>query len=98
LNTRFDVLSNSQKLTEEILVDWLNVSINQCTEKLIRNKLYKKYKLLGIDNQIIGDRHTMKKIIDHFNNLDKINALDKYKKIITHELVVYYENNILFDI
>jgi len=98
LNTRFDLLTNSQKINEEILLDGWNKSIDQTNEKLIRNKLYKKYKLLGIDNQIIGDRHTMKKLIDHFNDLDKINALDKYKHIITHEIVVYYENNILFDV
>lgn len=96
LNTRFDILSNSHKLTHDMLITWLNKTIVNCNEKLIKNKLYKKYNLLGIDNQIIGDRHTMKKIIDHFNDLDKINALDIYKKITSHENVVYYENDEIF--
>jgi len=96
LNTRFDILNNSHKLTHDMLITWLNKTLDNCNEKLIKNKLYKKYNLLGIDNQIIGDRHTMKKIIDHFNDLDKINALDIYKKITSHENVVYYENDEIF--
>lgn len=96
LNTRFDILSNSHKLTHDMLTGWMNKTLENCNEKLIRNKLYKKYNLLGIDNQIIGDRHTMKKLIDHFNDLDKINALDIYKKITSHENVVYYENDEIF--
>lgn len=96
LNTRFDVLGNSQKISHRVLIDWLNKSIDQCNEKLIKNKLYKKYKLLGIDNQIIGDRTTMKKLVDHFNELDKIIALNEYKNLKSHEHVVYYENDEIF--
>jgi len=96
LNTRFDILNNSHKLTDVMLIGWVNKTLENCNETLIKNKLYKKYNLLGIDNQIIGDRHTMKKLIDHFNDLDKINALDIYKKITSHENVVYYENDEIF--
>lgn len=96
LNTRFDVLNNSHKTTHDMLIAWLNKTLDHCTEKLTKNKLYKRYNLLGVDNQMIGDRHTMKKLVDHFNDLDKINALDKYKNIVSHENVVYYENDEIF--
>jgi hypothetical protein len=96
LNTRFDVLNNSHKTTHNMLISWLNKTLDHCTEKLMKNKLYKRYNLLGVDNQMIGDRHTMKKLVDHFNDLDKITALDKYKNIVSHENVVYYENDEIF--
>lgn len=96
LNTRFDVLNNSQGITHNILINWLFKTVDRCTEKLTKNKLYKKHNLLGVDNQIIGDRNTMKKLVDHFNDLDKITAMEIYKDVKSHENVVYYENDEIF--
>ena len=92
LNTRFDVLTNSCKINGDRLVEWISKTINESDGKINKNIFFKKNDLSGIDNQIIGDKYTMKKLIDHFNkNLDKIN--DKYKHLISQEYSVYYEND-----
>jgi hypothetical protein len=47
--------------------------------------------LTGVDNQIIGDKKLLYKLIYHFHyNLDEINQM--YYNIISQESVVYYEN------
>jgi len=97
LNIRFDILINSQKIHDTILFKWLDNTINETYDKIIKNKFIKKIDLLGVDNQIFGDKHTMKLLIDHFNDLDKINEMDIYKNIKVHETVVYLENDRLFD-
>jgi hypothetical protein len=97
LNIRFDILINSQKIHDSVFFEWLDNTFNETNDKLIKNKFIKKIDLLGVDNQIFGDKHTMKVLIDHFNDLDKINELDLYKNIKIHESVVYLENDRLFD-
>ena len=97
-NTRFDVLKNSNSIYSDILIEWIIQRMNEITSNNI--KIKKNYFLnlnnsgLGIDNHIIGDTYTMKKLIDHFNNLDDF--IDNYKNIINQEHVVFFENDKIF--
>jgi hypothetical protein len=93
INTRFDLFTNSNKVTEKNMVDWIDKTLKKINyEKININYFFREDDHLnGVDNQIIGDKYTLYKLMYHFNNnLDYINHL--YSTINVHENVVYYEN------
>jgi len=88
INTRFDLLQNSNSFTNKLIMDFIN---NNKSLKFNKNKFIYNNARLGIDNIYIGNINTMYTLIYHFNNnLDNI-------KIGKHpELSVFDENNKLF--
>jgi hypothetical protein len=96
LNTRFDIFINSCKVKENELFTWLITTIQQIKYRKLNHNyfMYDSFKY-GIDNQIIGDKYTLYKLIHHFHHeLDHINQL--YYSIKSQEKAVYYENLRIF--
>jgi hypothetical protein len=94
VNVRFDVLNNSNSLSEEKLVDFIKNNIGIEFKK--NNFIYDK-ETNGIDNIYIGNLHTMHKLITYFyTDLDDI--LNKNKNIRNQERLVYIINKNLFDL
>lgn len=93
INTRLDLMSNSNIFTKETIFEFLDKNINNVFTK---NLFMFDYEKAGIDNFYIGNKLTMYKIALHFhNNLDKIIAF--YPHIINQELLIFKENNRIFD-
>ena len=96
LNTRFDVFTNSCKVSEYNLLNWIQKTIHLIKYQKIHNN-YLMYDTFtyGMDNQMIGDKHTLYKLIYHFHHhLDEINQL--YSFLNHQEFSVHYENIRLF--
>jgi hypothetical protein len=74
--------------------DILKLSENKFT----KNIFLKDYTdLSGVDNPIIGDKHTLHKLIHSFyNNLDNVSMF--YSSLTVPEASIYYENNRLFGV
>jgi len=92
LNTRFDVFTNSNKVTETQLLKWLDSTLLEINyQKINKNYFLREKQISGVDNQILGDKNTLYKLMYHFqNNLDDIEPM--YSQITCHEASVYYEN------
>jgi hypothetical protein len=96
LNIRFDIFINSCKITEYDLMKWLITTLNNIKyQKISNNYLIQDSLAYGIDNQFIGDKDTLYKLIHHFHhNLDEINQY--YFSLKHQEFSVYHENNRIF--
>lgn len=90
INTRFDILSNSNNFTSTFIIERIEACKNI---NFIKNIFIKDNLCLGIDNLYIGNIDTQYKLINHFyENLDDI-LINSDKKIINQEFLVYIENN-----
>jgi len=92
LNIRFDVFTNCCKVSEHDLMKWIRTTIDKIKyQKISTNYLIKDVVCYGIDNQMIGDKHTLYTLIYKFHHhLHVIN--EKYNSLKNQELVVFYEN------
>jgi hypothetical protein len=88
LNTRFDI---------NYVFD-INNLINLRQSKFTKNVFLKdSTDLSGVDNPIIGDKHTLYKLISIFyNNLDNVSMF--YSSFTIPEASIYYENNRIFGV
>ena len=88
LNTRFDI---------NCMFD-INNLINLRQTKFTKNIFLKdSTDLSGVDNPIIGDKHTLYKLISLFyNNLDNVSMF--YSSFTIPEASIYYENNRIFGV
>jgi hypothetical protein len=93
INTRFDVLNNSNSFSEEQILTFIknNTGLNYKKNLfLYDNERY------GIDNIYIGNITTMYKLIYPFQyELDKI--LNKYNNVRNPEYLIYRMNNDIFN-
>jgi hypothetical protein len=92
INLRFDILSNSNIISEEQLINFINDNVNNVFNKniFIYNKL-----LFGLDNAFCGNSTTMYKLCKYFNeNLDYI--VSKNKFISNQEFLLFIENELIF--
>ena len=92
INLRFDILSNSNIISEEQLINFINDNVNNVFKKniFIYNKLQ-----FGLDNAFCGDSTTMYKLCKYFNeNLDYI--VSKNKFISNQEFLLFIENELIF--
>jgi hypothetical protein len=97
LNIRFDIFTNSNKITQTAIFKWVNELLQKSKYKKFNKNIFFREtpNLSGVDNQILGDKNTLYKLISHFNNnLDDINKL--YLDLHCHEESVYYENLTLY--
>jgi hypothetical protein len=88
LNTRFDTnyAFNIENLT--------NLRQTKFTKNIF---LKDSFDLSGVDNPIIGDKHTLHKLISVFyNNLDNVSMF--YSSFTIPEASIYYENNRIFGV
>jgi len=71
---------------------WIMTTIDKIKyQKISTNYLIKDVVCYGIDNQMIGDKHTLYTLIYKFHHhLHVIN--EKYNSLKNQELVVFYEN------
>ena len=88
LNTSFDI---------NYILD-INHLINLKQTKFSKNIFLKDSNdLSGVDNPIIGDKHTLHKLIHTFyNNLDNLSMF--YSSFTIPEACIYYENNRIFGV
>lgn len=88
LNTQFDI---------NYIFD-INNLINLRQKKFTKNIFLKDTTdLSGVDNPIIGDKHTLYKLISIFyNNLDNVSMF--YSSFTIPEASIYYENNRIFGV
>jgi hypothetical protein len=92
INTRFDLLNNSNNFDEKVLIDFIKRNIGI---KFIKNKFLFEEEFNGIDNIYIGNIKLMYKLIKYFHyNLD--NILIKNTDVWNQEKLVYRINNFLF--
>lgn len=93
INTRLDLLNNSNNINVIYLFDFLkNIKINT---KLTRNRFLEDKPVSGIDNFIIGNLHTQYKLITNFHyNLD--NLLNLLPQVRQQEHLVFYLNKKIF--
>ena len=92
INLRFDILSNSNIISEEQLINFINDNVNNVFNKniFIYNKLH-----FGLDNAFCGNSTTMYKLCKYFNeNLDYI--VSKNKFISNQEFLLFIENELIF--
>jgi hypothetical protein len=88
LNTRFDInykfnINDILKLSEDKFTK--NIFLKDSTD------------LSGVDNPIIGDKHTLHRLINSFyNNLENVSMF--YSSLTVPEASIYYENNRLFGV
>jgi len=96
LNMRFDAFTNCCKVTEHDLIKWIWATIDKIKYQKISTNFFIQDELkYGIDNQIIGDKYTLYKLIYYFHHhLDDIHQ--KYIFLKNQEYSVYHENNRLF--
>jgi len=94
LNTRYDLFTNYGKITPTNV--YKNLKKCFTYQKFKKNHFCNSVdNLIGVDNNIIGDKNTMYSLVNHFyNNLDAIEP--NYKNIKNHDCVVFYENNRIF--
>jgi hypothetical protein len=94
VNTRFDILNNSNNFTENMLIEFIKQNIGR---QFTKNKfLFNDEVHNGIDNIYIGNINTQYKLTKTFYyELDDI--LTKNKDVICQERLVYRINDILFD-
>jgi hypothetical protein len=93
LNTRFDLFINSNKIYENHIIKWINNTLQKINYQKMNTNYFLKEKenLNGVDNQILGDKDTLYKLIYHFHhNLDEIHKSNIH--LIGQEHSVYYEN------
>ena len=70
INTRFDILDNSNSIDEEIIINFINNNVNN---EIKKNILIYDEERYGLDNIYIGNTYTMYKLIYYFNyELDNI--------------------------
>ena len=88
LNTRFEIN----------YIFYINNLINLRQNKFTKNIFLKdSTDLSGVDNPIIGDKHTLHKLISIFyNNLDNVSMF--YSSFTIPEASIYYENNRIFGV
>jgi hypothetical protein len=93
-NTRYDLFANSSEVTPTTVYE--NLKNYFTFKKFKKNHFCKSVdNLIGVDNNIIGDKNVMYILVNHFHkNLDDIEP--NYVKIYNHECVVFYENNRIF--
>jgi hypothetical protein len=93
INSRFDVMSNSNSFDESFIVNFI---INNSKIIFTKNMFLFNYEEPGIDNIYIGNINTQYKLINKFfYELDDI--LIKNNDTINQEKLVYRINNILFN-
>ena len=92
LNIRFDVFTNCCRLTIPELMKWVVTTMDKIKyQKISNNYLISDKILFGIDNQFIGDKHTLYKLIYKFHHdLDTIQQ--KYSSLKHQEFSVFFEN------
>lgn len=93
INTRFDVLDNSNSLNENLIIRFI---IKNIETKFTKNIFIHNYERDGIDNIYLGNINTMYKLINKFHyGLDEIlnNNVINYDKIRNQEKLVYRVNN-----
>ena len=92
VNTRFDVLSNSNNYLKEIIHEFIEIKTRLIFRK--NHFIYDK-ECMGVDNIYIGNINTMNTIIYHFHhNLDSI--IPRYYPIYNPERMFFNENNKFF--
>jgi hypothetical protein len=95
INTRFDIFK-LYEVNNIPLIYILNFIKDNIKTIFNKNKFIYNYNRAGIDNIYIGNINTMYILSKHFNdNLDYI--MNKYPHIVSQELMVYDENEILFN-
>lgn len=88
INTRFDVMNNSNNFAREELI---NLVKNNITKKFYKNKFLHDHQFTGIDNFYIGNVKTMFTLADLFyHHLDII--IQKHKDITCQEILVFIVN------
>jgi len=93
INSRFDILNNSNSLKHEIIINFIN---NNDTE-FNKNIFIYNCEKYGLDNLYLGNINTMYKLIYHLHyKLDNI-LLNKINETEHQEYIVYRLNNILFN-
>lgn len=93
VNTRFDILDNSNNFSGKTIIDFIK---NNSGKKLIKNVFLFNDEVNGIDNIYIGNIYTMYRLTNSFfYNLDDI--LIKHNDTINQERLVYRINSIMFD-
>jgi hypothetical protein len=91
INTRFDLLNNSNSIRKNVVFDFIK---NSKTNPSDKNMFIKKTAGPGIDNIYIGTLDNMYKLANHFHfNLDDI--ICKYKQVFHPENLVFDESEIL---
>jgi hypothetical protein len=93
INFRFDILSNSNSIGYDSIINFINTNKNKIYTK---NEFLYNYERTGIDNIYMGNTNTMFKLINHFHtNLDMICQTNNHIK--HQEKMVFIENNKLFN-
>jgi hypothetical protein len=88
LNTRFEINYTFD------MNNLMNLKQNKFTKNIF---LKDSTDLSGVDNPIIGDKHTLHKLISIFyNNLDNVSMF--YSSFTIPEASIYYENNRIFGV
>jgi hypothetical protein len=88
LNTQFDI---------NYMFDINNLTNLRQTRFTKNTFLKDSTDLSGVDNPIIGDKHTLYKLISKFyNNLDNVSMF--YSSFTIPEASIYYENNRIFGV
>ena len=90
VNMRFDIYNNSNNLTYDQIINFIDINKNNNFDK---NCFRSSNSLYGIDNIFIGNIHTMYYLLNNlYRNLDSILEKFKFLNIIAQEEYVYYEN------
>ncbi len=90
LNTRFDILNNSNSINKNIILSFINYNLDVSNIK--KNIFLFKTEFCGCDNIYIGNIYTMHKLSYLMNyHLDEI--IKKYPDVGNQELLVFYEND-----
>jgi hypothetical protein len=91
INMRFDIFSNSNSLTMDEILNFINTNKNN---SFVNNTFLIKDNLYGVDNIFIGNIYTMSYLlINLYKNLDCILDRFKFLNLRGQEHYVYYENH-----
>ncbi len=90
LNTRFDILNNSNSINKNIILSFIESNLDVSNIK--KNIFLYKNAFCGCDNIYIGNIYTMHKLSYLMNyHLDEI--IKKHPTVGNQELLVFYEND-----
>ena len=90
VNTRFDIFNNSNCLSSEEIINFIN---NNKNNNFNKNYFIEKDTLFGVDNIFIGNIDIMSYLLNNiYKNLDYILNRFKFLDLPCQEHYIYYEN------